>query len=335
MLCLSFLIAVKTWEKREALQCLQGLESYSSVLKHIAGWKDNKLTIKVFLSHDDTNATNFFKYNNQIPKGTYFEFVNIAEKSKEIFVDEEEDNDDSLFPDNKHARTKLSEIIKKLGEKIYAKHSSVVGLDATSRFFKGKVQPCIIMYSLDKDLIPYGEDPLPTSLEGWHCDVREDIVMFGAACCDCRYITHPNPGCCIGLPSKRFGSAGFLVKSKSSDSPDSGFLTAAHVAAKDLAVLHENKLLSSLDSSECRDDIVHPFPPPEHTQYQMIGKVKKSFFGNWGEECIGIDAAFVQSYEPRKGGSVTLICIKVFWFLLTLKVRLFNFMFSTQTGQYM
>lgn len=297
-----FRIAVRTWEKREALRCLQGLESYSSVLKYIAGLKENKPTIKVFLRNDDTEATHFFKYNNQIPNGTYIEFVNVAEKSKEIFVDEE-DIDDSLFSDNKHARTKIGEIIKKHGEKIYAKHSSVVGLDAGSSFFNGKVQPCIIMYSLDKDLIPYGEDPLPTSLEGWHCDVREDIVMFGAACCDCRQITHPNPGCCIGLPSKGFGSAGFLVKSKSSHSTDTGFLTAAHVAAKNLDELYNfNVLLSNLETSECRDDIVHPLLP-DYRQYQTIGKVKESFFGNWGDECIGIDAAFVKSYKPRNEGS--------------------------------
>lgn len=297
-----FRIAVRTWKKREALRCLQGLESYSSVLKHIAGLKENKPTIKVFLRNYDTKATHFFKYNNQIPNGTYFEFVNVAEKSKEIFVDEE-DIDDSLFSDNKHARTKIGEIIKKHGEKIYAKHSSVVGLDAGSSFFNGKVQPCIIMYSLDKDLIPYGEDPLPTSLEGWHCDVREDIVMFGAACCDCRQITHPNPGCCIGLPSKGFGSAGFLVKSKSSHSTDTGFLTAAHVAAKNLDELYNfNVLLSNLETSECRDDIVHPLLP-DYKQYQTIGKVKESFFGNWGDECIGIDAAFVKSYKPRNEGS--------------------------------
>lgn len=94
------------------MRCLQGLESYSSVLKHIAGLKENKPTIKVFLSKWDKKAKKFFKKNNKIPIGTYFEFVNVAEKSKEIFVDEE-DVDDSLFPDNKHARTKLSEIIKK------------------------------------------------------------------------------------------------------------------------------------------------------------------------------------------------------------------------------
>lgn len=207
------LIVVKTMEKREALQCLRGLEDYSSVLKYIAGQKDNKPAIKVFLSHDDTSAMDFFKHNNHIPKGTCFEFVNVAEKSKEIFEAEKEIMDYSFFPDENHVRTKLCEIINKHAEKLYAKHSSIVGLDAgtCSMYFEGKMQPCIIIYSLDKDLIPYGEDPLPKTLDGWLCDVREDIVMFGnLKCFDCRQITHPNPGCCIGLPSNGMGSAGFL-----------------------------------------------------------------------------------------------------------------------------
>eukprot|EP00105_Crassostrea_gigas_P038340 XP_019922488.1 PREDICTED: uncharacterized protein LOC109618667 [Crassostrea gigas] len=156
------------------------------------------------------------------------------------------------------------------------------------------------MYSLDKDLIPYGEDPLPKSLDGWHCDVREDIVMFGM-CFDCRQIPYPNPGCCIGLPSNGIGSAGFLAKSTASKSPVTGFLTAAHVAARNWTDLYDyNELLSNLDTSGCGDEIAHPLLPG-CTDYKIIGKVKESFCGNWGEECIGMDAAFVQNFEPRNG----------------------------------
>lgn len=296
------LIVVKTWEKREDLQCLRGLEDYSSVLKYIAGQKDNKPAIKVFLSHDDTSAMDFFKYNKQIPKGTSFEFVNVAEKSKEIFEAEKEIMDYSLFPDENYVRTKLGELINKHAEKLYAKHSSIVGLDAGSMYFKGKMQPCIIIYSLDKDFIPYGEDPLPKTLDRWHCDVREDIVMFGI-CYDCRHITYPNPGCCIGLLSNGIGSAGFLVKLKGSESPVTGFLTAAHVAARNWTDLYDfNELLSNLVTGECGDEIVHPLLPG-CTEYKIIGKVKESFCGNWGEEGIGMDAAFVQNFEPRNGGT--------------------------------
>lgn len=305
------LIAVKTWEERENLQCLQRLEEYSSVLKYIAGQKDNTPAIKVFLSHDDTRAKNFFLDNDQIRKGTCFKFVNVAEKSKEIFEAEKEIMDYSSFSDENHVRTKLGEIINKHAEKLYAKHSSIVGLDVgtCSIDFEGKRQPCIVIYSLDKDLVPYGEDPLPKYLDGWHCDVREDIVMFGI-CFDCRQSTFPNPGCCIGLPSNGIGSAGFLVKSKGSESQVTGFLTAAHVAAINWTDLYNyNVLLSNLDTSGFQDEIAHPLLPG-CTDYKIIGKVKESFCGNWGEEGIGMDAAFVQNFEPRNGGNSQLYILK-------------------------
>lgn len=110
------------------MHCLQGLERYPSVLKYIAGWKDNKPTIKVFLSNGDTEAKDFFKHNNQIPNGTCFEFINIAEKSKEKIHTAKVDY--SSFPDEVYVRTGLGNIINKHAKKLYAKHSSIVGLDA-------------------------------------------------------------------------------------------------------------------------------------------------------------------------------------------------------------
>lgn len=308
MLIILVLIAVKTWEKRENLQCLRGLESYPSVLKYIAGQKDNNPAIKVYLGHDDRGAMNFFKQNNQIPKRTCFEFVNVAEKSKEIFEAEKEHVDYSSFLDESRVRTELSEIINKHAEKLYAKYSSIVGLDAGSMYLEGKMQPCIVIYSLDKDLIPYGEDPLPKAIDGWHCHVREDIATFGM-CFDCRQITYPNPGCCIGEPSTGIGSAGFLVKLKDSKSPVTGFLTAAHVATRNWTGLYNSNellsILSNLDSSYCRDDVVHLLLP-DYRKYQIIGKVRESFCGNLGEEGFGIDAAFVENSEPRQEGKINM-----------------------------
>lgn len=287
------------------MRCLQGINNHSSVLKHIAGWKDNKPTIKVFLSQSDTDAITFFNHNNQIPKGTCIEFVNVADKSKEIFEDEKENVVCSSIPDDTNMKTKLGEVINKHAMKLYSKHSSIVGLDTGNMFFEGKMQPCIIIYSLDKDLIPYGEDPLPKTIDGWNCHVMEDIVMFGM-CFDCRQITYPNPGCCIGVPSNGTGSAGFLVKLKGSKSPVTGFLTAAHVAARNWTDLYDfNDFLSNLVSSDCRDEIAHPLPP-DYTKYQIIGKVRESFCGNLGEEGFGIDAAFVENSEPRQEGKINM-----------------------------
>lgn len=245
----------------------------------------------------------FFKHNNQIPKGTCFEFVNVAEKSKEIFKSGKDNLDYSSFPDDNNMKAKLGEVINKHAQKLYAKHSVIVGLDAGNML--GTMQPCIIIYSLDTDLIPYGEDPLPKTIDGWNCHVREDIVMFGK-CFDCRQITYPNPGCCIGVPSNGTGSAGFLVKLKGSKSPVTGFLTAAHVAARNWTDLYDfNDFLSNLVSSDHRDEIAHSLPP-DYKKYQIIGKVRESFCGNLGEEGFGIDAAFVENSEPRQEGKINM-----------------------------
>lgn len=101
------------------MQCLQGLEKYPSVLKYIAGWKDNKPTIKVFLSYCDTGAIDFFEDNDQIPNGTCFEFVNVAEKSKEKRKTEKVDY--SSFPDENYIRAVLGNIINKHAKKTVCK----------------------------------------------------------------------------------------------------------------------------------------------------------------------------------------------------------------------
>lgn len=167
--------------------------------------------------------------------------------------------------------------------------------------YNGQIKPCIIIYCLDKDLVPFGEKPLPKTLEGFYCDIRKDFIMFGV-CFDCHEITHPNPGCCIGLPSNGIGSAGFLVKGNNSGLETSGFRTAAHVAAENWAELYyKNSFLSKLKFGQHNYEIVYPLLPND-VSGQIIGKVRESYCGNWGPEDIGIDAAFVQNYEQDKAG---------------------------------
>lgn len=273
-----------------------GLSSFPSILNLIAGLKDNKPTLKVFLSHEDKKAKAFFKNTPGIPED--IDFVVVSSKSKkESWA--EKGNENSSYCIDKNMREQIGKIIKSQGERLYAKHSNIVGLGIGKM---GCQIPCIIIYCLDKDLIPFGEKPLPKTLDGCTCDIREDIIMFGWSCFDCHEITHPNSGCCIGLPSKGFGSAGFLVKTSGSDMEVSGFLTAAHVAAENWRDLYYKKcLLSELDAGMYRHEIVHPLLPNDNNG-QYIGKVKESFCGNWGPDEIGIDAAFVENYQPKKAG---------------------------------
>lgn len=288
-----FGIAVKIWEERERVKNLPGLAKYPHVLKYIAGHKFESPTIKVFLSSNDIEAKKFFTQNPQISRNTRFEFVEITEtnsnKSMVAIGKKQELNSD--------VRKKLGQTIKNQAEKVYANHSSVVGLGIGTTNSSGSNTPCIVIFCLDKDMIPYGEKRLPKYLDGWRCELREDIVMFGG-CFGCNQITQPNPGCCIGSPSCGFGSAGFLVKNKGTQEQASGFLTAAHVAAENWTDLYNsNTLLSELGVGNFQYEIVHnPLPNPA----QVVGIVKESFCGDW--EGNGIDAAFVQIAEQTKAG---------------------------------
>lgn len=75
-----------------------------------------------------------------------------------------------------------------------------------------KLGPCIILYCLHKCLIPFGEKPLPESIAGWPCDIREDFVRFGQCPQNCTAQNQrlPDPGCSIGKKwDSSSGSAGF------------------------------------------------------------------------------------------------------------------------------
>nr|XP_034310800.1 uncharacterized protein LOC105335643 isoform X1 [Crassostrea gigas] len=293
--CMDMVELVSIWEKREAMKNLSGLGSHKSVLNLIAGLKNDNQILKVFLSIDDQDAITFIKNHPEIPKETTVEFVVVKS-----YKEQRDQAKTKNYHIEKNVREILSKTIKNQGERIYAKHSCVVGLGIGNMDCNGQITPCIIIYCLDKDLVPFGEEPLPKTLEGFHCDIREDFIMFGA-CFDCHEIAHPNPGCCIGLPSNGIGSAGFLAKTNESGLETSGFLTAAHVAAENWTDLYYNKvLLSELEIDQYNYEIVHCPLLPNDNSSQIIGKVRESYCGNWGPEDIGIDAAFVQNYDQDK-----------------------------------
>lgn len=104
---------------------ISGLGSHRSVLNLIAGIKNDKPTLKVFLSIDDQDAISFIKDHPEIPKGTIFEFVVKSYKEQK---DKAKMKNFSSYPNEKNVREMLSKTIKNQGERIYAKHSSVVGL---------------------------------------------------------------------------------------------------------------------------------------------------------------------------------------------------------------
>lgn len=284
------------------------MANYQSVIRYIAGVKNEKPFVKVFLRYEDKPAMTFFQ-NLPLPKDTLVEFVNITTLAKENKNMSDTVNCRTAMC--KDIRDKLNKIISNRAENLYANHSNVVGLGISDVRFEGDKmfeEPCIVVHCLDKSLIPYGEKQLPLSIDGYPCDLRESIFMFGS-CFDCRN-RNPDPGCSISRPfDTSTGSAGFLVKSKNTSA--TGFLTAAHVAMREVGDLHSTELFLSqckklagpdYDFARKQYSIVHP-AWQQSAKCDVIGEVSESFIGNNSDQ-IGIDAAFIQTREERLGGKL-------------------------------
>ncbi|XP_061170924.1 uncharacterized protein LOC133180409 [Saccostrea echinata] len=284
---------VEEWgKKRDIMKDVSKLKDYPSVLTFIAGRKYGSPHVKVFLKFEDEKAKSFLK-SRIIPFGTSVEFVNVTERfntlrEENIQRQEEKEGTTTL-------RNPLYEILEKEEEKIYAKHSSVVAIEANqSKLY-------FTLYCLDKFLIPFGEEPLPNQLSGYPCFVKEDIVRLGY-CDDCREL---NPGCSIGLPwTPSTGSVGFLARSNNISLPVTGFLTAAHVAIEEYGELFTQEIRFSESYFSNRwHYVVHP-SLPDSANSTIIGNVVDSFCGNYNS--VGIDAAFVKVYQPRKREQVVM-----------------------------
>lgn len=310
---------IEEWLKRDVIIDKSVLEMHPSIIKYITGYidrDDKKQVVKVYLHGDDKKAENSFKDCCKISADTYFEFVNVEKSIGEKKEVEELKQRERKAPavDNS-TRKQLKQIIQEYGDKIYARHSNVVGIRiGKARRVGDTIQehPCLVLYCLDKYLIPFGEKPLPDAIAGWPCDIREDFVRFGICPnrCFASKQNLPDPGCSIGIPSDdSSGSVGFLIESKDPlNTFEFGFLTASHVAVKRFEQLyHDGKLLSMHFLKHNNHFIVHPsWIDNEHIDHE-VGKVVESFCGNYGLNKIGLDFAVIASSHCRNGaGKETL-----------------------------
>lgn len=196
----------------------------------------------------------------------------------------------------------MNEVINRHAEKVFANHSNIIGMEISnmrSDNHKMVNELCIVLLCLDASILPFGESPLPKSLEDYPCDFRRDIITFGH-CVDCQSL---NIGCSIGIPSvQSAGSVGFFVKSNDSrDLFTNGFLTAAHVAIQQYDELYEhNSLLSQHSLANSSHQIVHP-SCLDNAANNVIGEVIESIFGNYEPTRTAIDAAFVKTYQQKEG----------------------------------
>lgn len=310
---------IREWRKREIIPDKSILQKQPSIVQFIAGYRgERKPVVKVYLREDDERAKMLFKDCCKVSKGTQFEFVNVVENSKRISKEVEQINfyEEKAQPIDIVTMKQLGQVIQEHGEKIYAKYSTVVGIGVSQVRRIGKIiqeEPCIVLYCLDKTLIPFGESPLPEYIAGCPCDLREDIVMFGAnACpnyCPSSNPNLPEPGCSIGIPSvDSAGSVGFLVESNNPINNfglEYGFLTASHVAVERFQDLYHNEsLLSRHHLLALREHfIVHPsWQDSGHIDHK-VGQVVESFCGNYGLNKIGMDFALVKNSICRQEGN--------------------------------
>lgn len=267
--------------------------------------------MKVFLREDNQEARWAFEGACTIPKEN-IEFVIVSKPSPDIKKIERIRAKEMEAPDiDTSYRDSLKQIIQSQSSKIYAQHSNVIGIRISKVSCNGDTienQPCIVLYCLDKTLIPFGENALPKKLAGLDCDFREDFFMLGT-CQNCSSPNFPEPGCSIGIPSDNFsGSVGFLWKS----TLGSGFLTASHVAIKRF-----DKFYGIEKSFPCNNylyaseghPIVHPSFLDNNSNNNRVGYVVKSYFGNFElakpltRTLTGLDFALVQSTNFRDEGT--------------------------------
>lgn len=288
------------------------MQKCPSIVKFIVGHKgDKKPVVKVFTRDDDKTTKSLFISCCKVSKDTKFEFEKVQDTNKLY-----DDNEQVTYVSDKRKSKDLKEFIQRNAKKIYAKYSNIVGMriSCVSRFGDTKTDSHgIILYCLDKSIIPFGENPLPEHLAGWPCSYREDFFMFGKCPEDCLSTNHklPEPGCSIGIPLRAcLGSVGFLYESINPNNEfGSGFLTASHVAIKDFKELyHDETPLSNHSLRTKKYLIVHPTCQNDqhvgntNEQYQVVGEVVESFIGNFGTSGKSLDIAIVRSVVDRKEG---------------------------------
>lgn len=321
------------------------LQSHPNILKCIAGHNGNgKQVLKVFLRRknpakdqkgegkplDQSDVSKIKDLFGNLDD-YLFETVDIDTKAKEIKKQAQKITlaEKDLPAIGILTGMKIGQIIQRHSDRIHASYSNVVGIGMSQVRCVGDTivrEPCIVLYCLDKSIIPFGEKPLPEQLEGIYCDSREDFVMFGLCPhpCPASNIGCPEPGCSIGIPSKMStGSVGFLVKQTSlKDKPSSGFLTASHAALKDFEDLYNKGFLSKHNPDFSTFKIFHPFCT-EGDDSVEVGSVVESFIGNYiyttedfktSGKKEGLDFALVTTTTRREESKNIYSTVKI-WFI--------------------
>ncbi|XP_062595018.1 uncharacterized protein LOC134256385 [Saccostrea cucullata] len=283
---------IDEWMLREFR--IENIERCPSVLHFITGRKKNAIVMKVFLQNAEDKAKIFCRdHAINVPDNALFEYIDVSLKSdsKTSFTAIMQRKEKG-FHIKSEIKRRMKDILKNKKEELFSKHSNLVSISMSPVKYSGDDvihKECIVLYCLDADLIPFGEEPLPKSLEEFECIILEDFIQFGR-CENCKGL---NNGCSVGrYGDLSSGTLGFFAKKQSHPSHN-GFLTAAHVALTDdvIASLNERKL-SDYSFQNNTYQIVHP-SFEDSASNNIVGQVDDSFFGNYN--FVGIDAAFIKT----------------------------------------
>lgn len=311
----SIFAEIKEWFKADIFPNRFLLHKYPSIIKYLAGYRHETEVVKVYLSSDDERAKHFFMDNCKVSEKTHFEFINVGERKVKKEDEDNEDYNRKVPAVAESTKEDLMQTIRENGEKILAKYSNVIGI----RMQQTKPYR-ITLHCLDKTIIPFGEHPLPNSIAGKPCYVKEDFFILGACPLECTNDL-PKPGCSIGVPAKQgagssigAGSVGFFYKSNDGSRYGSGFITASHVAIENRYQLrYENTLLSNYSyrkgETKLTHYMVHPKCKNNMGEEHIVGEVVESFFGKYPLNKTlteGLDFAVVKTKSTRQGSK--LIC---------------------------
>lgn len=165
-----FFTVITEWENRQIFYrkaAIIEIANHRSVLGYIAGRVNGKPAVKVFLQHDDKKAASYLFRNCKYPENVHI--MNVTEKLKVNAV--REINKLAVASIDISTRNLLHATIQKEGERIMATHSTVVGIGISR--IKEVGAPCVALFCLDKQLIPFGEHKIPEQIEGFPVDIRE------------------------------------------------------------------------------------------------------------------------------------------------------------------
>lgn len=282
----------KDWRKRVVFEDKNTLyKLFPSVVHYISGKRDGQCVVKVYINDEDQGVQDYVRQN--IPETFIAEFVRSGEKSNK---GKERESSFRLNEDTT-AITKVTDKLMKMYSIITGIISGYVKLEESQN-----AEPCIVLLCWDETLIPFGEQELPKKIHGLPVVIRENSFFY--ARCSKHNCEKISSGCYIGRPSVPVrGSVGFLVLDNSS-SPSKGFLTAAHVAMDESFLQrHPATILSTLPDKNNVYEIVHPSWDVNACN-NIIGRVANAFFGNYGPNRIGIDAAWIKLYKQDSKGNI-------------------------------